>query len=207
MFGDAIIGQAQGGGVGQHAIVTYNIDSATGAVSVAGQTLVGGPHSSIRVAEAHSGKFLFISDDALSSIYTYSVNQATGLLTLASTATIAPQSPATLAVNSSDTLLYARAGSSAGRQILGFSISSDGSLHAVNSGNPVLTDPSGATIGNHIGVDLTGKFFYTAVATRSAIQVSGFRINSDGTLSPNSTTSIPISGVAVSGLGFANFKQ
>ena len=175
-------------------------------MSVAGQTLVGGPNSIIRVHSDHAGKFLFISDDRLSAVHTYSVNQTTGLLTLASTAITPSRFPENLTVSPKDNLLYVRTRSNAGKEVLGFSISSDGSLHPVNGGNPVV--PAGASVGTHVGVDLTGKFFFTATQQQSGIQVFGFRINDDGTLSPNSSTNIVSSfGMVASGLDFTNFKQ
>ena len=102
-------------------------------------------------------------------------------------------------------MLYARAANSGTQEVLGFSIGADGSLHPVNSGNPVLT---GNPVGGHIAVDLTGKFFYSVVFQQSGDQVFGFRINSDGSLSPNSTTTLSTSNpLEVSGINFVNFKQ
>lgn len=119
-----------------------------------------------------ASQFLYVLNQGSSNILSFSIDPVRGLLTPFGLPVSVPANPQFLVVAPNAGFLYV----SAGPQILGFTINSDGSLSAI-PGSPF----TGGTSIRGMAVDPGGKFLYAADS--GANQVAIFNIGSNGALS------------------------
>ncbi len=144
-------------------ITAYQINLETGEISVdlAKGTRINTANHQFTLGDIQldpRGKYLFVTDEANNAIYTFSINSTTGKVQQIATTSTGSEVPNTITITPSGSLLYV--GSATNPDILGFSISQNGTLSPINGGKAfTLGSPNFGGI-QGMKVDLTGQYLY-----------------------------------------------
>lgn len=146
------------------AIVTaYQVNSQTGEISadLSNGTRINTANHQFTFGDVQldpQGKYLFVTDEANNAIYTFSINSHTGKVQQIATTSTGSEVPNRITITPSASLLYV--GSATNPDILGFSISQNGTLSPINGGKPfTLGSPNFGGI-QGMKVDLSGHYLY-----------------------------------------------
>jgi 6-phosphogluconolactonase (cycloisomerase 2 family) len=155
-------------------VITYHVNSQTGEISTTSTALIQTANHQFTFGDAlldTQGKYLFVSDQANNAIYTFSINSQTGKVQQIATASTGSEVPGMMTISPSDTLLYL--GSAVNPDILGYSISQNGTLSPINNGRPfTLPAPNFGGV-RGLNVDLSGKYVYA----NTAFYINGLAID------------------------------
>ena len=162
-------------------IQRFSIDSNGSLVAVTPNTPVGNSQISAMVMDS-GGKFLFVASQLANSITVFSVG-ANAALSPVSCASCAVTSPVGLAITPSSAFLYAVDSVNSVVDIFAVNASSGALTQALPPNVPVGNTPSAATI------NPAGTLLYITNAVSN--DVSGFIINSDGSLTPMTQSPFP----------------
>ena len=163
---------------GDNTIVTYQINSATGALTVVASISTPAGSGPMGVVVDPAGKFVYIAETGGKQIATYSINSATGALTYANASISGGLELYNLAMNPSGNYDYATLGF--GGSVNSFGINrTTGALTFLNnwSSVPVISI-------NGIAVDPNGKYAYIAAGDGGSLDGGVY------TLSINTSTGV-----------------
>ena len=144
-------------------ITAYQVNSQTGEISVdlANGTRINTANHQFTLGDIQldpQGKYLFVTDEANNAIYTFSINSPTGKVQQIATTSTGSEVPNRITITPSASLLYV--GSATNPDILGFSISQNGTLSPINGGKSfTLGSPNFGGI-QGMKVDLSGQYLY-----------------------------------------------
>lgn len=159
------------------AVTLTNSGSVTTPISVTVTAQDGSTTKTYTITTVYQKSYAFVVNHGGNSVYSYSQDPTTGLLTQVGTMTTGSStSPVTVAVTPNNSYLYTA--NNGGCSISAFSINTNGSLTS-------LSTPSYST-GSYAPWDLkispNGKFLFTYESYGSGGYVSSWLINSDGSL-------------------------
>jgi 6-phosphogluconolactonase len=178
-------------------ISAYRINDTSGALKLIPFSPFASGMGSADPAIDPSGQFAYVTNASDNDVSAFTILRRGGLTPVCTSPFAAHTSPLAVAVDPKHRFVYVGNGSSI--DISAYTLNlANGSLTQIN-GSPFPAPKVGGDI-HDVAVDPAGKFLYVSLFTEGNDNVAGFRINSDGSLTPLSGSPFVQPGFAPSGV-------